>query len=137
MTAGDPSFLGRGWAFPPAFSNGGADVEMVAGAADVHESLQILLGTRPGERLMRESFGCELDDVAFEEIDERLINRVTRMVSDAIGYHEPRIDLDRLRVAESEPGTLLIDLDYSIRGANSRFNMVFPFCVNEASASAG
>jgi hypothetical protein len=47
--ADDQSFLGRGWAFPPTFSLRGADVEMVSGADDVEQSLQILLATAPGE----------------------------------------------------------------------------------------
>jgi len=31
-------------------------------------------------------------------------------------------------------GTLLIRLDYQIPATNSRFNMVFPFYLNEATA---
>jgi phage baseplate assembly protein W len=39
------SFLGTGWAFPPAFSEGGAEVDMVSAAEDIHQSLQILFST--------------------------------------------------------------------------------------------
>jgi len=132
-------FLGRGWAFPPTFTSGGGEVEMVAGAEDIHQSLQILLGTQRGERVMQEAYGCELSDVLFEEIDAGLINNITQIVSDAIIYHEPRIQLDRLQVSEfpTEPGRLRISMDYSIQGSNSRYNMVFPFYLMEAAAPGG
>jgi uncharacterized protein len=130
----DSSFLGTGWSFPPTFHRGGAQVAMVSGAEDIYQSLYILLSTRLGERVMQDQFGCALSNVIFEEIDQGLINSLTSGISDAILYYEPRITLDRLDVAESaeEPGLLLISLEYTIRSTNSRFNMVYPFYVNEA-----
>lgn len=132
--AADAAFLGVGWGFPPAFQRGGADVEMVAGAEDIHQSLQILLSTRLGERVMQDEFGCALDRVVFAALDQDLINTLNADISDAILYHEPRIILDQIEVDEraDQPGLLLISLTYTIRGANSRFNMVYPFYVNEA-----
>lgn len=128
------SFLGRGWAFPPSFTRGGADVEMVSGAADIQESLQILLGTSPGERVMQETFGCDLASLVFEELDQGLINTIERLLTDAILEFEPRIQVDRIDVAESDeqPGCVIIGIEYTVRGTNSRFNMVFPFYLTEA-----
>lgn len=107
---------------------------MVSGAEDIHQSLQILLSTRLGERVMQDEFGCDLSYVLFEEVDQSLVNSLTRLISDAILYHEPRINLDRLDVSESETeqGLLLISIEYTIRSTNSRFNMVYPFYINEA-----
>ena len=128
------SFLGTGWSFPPRFGPGGAEVATVTGVADIHESLQILLSTRLGERVMREKFGCNLDEVMFDEVSQELVNRVTSQVNDAILYHEPRVDLLALDVSRDsdEAGLLLIRLDYQVRATNSRFNMVFPFYIDEA-----
>jgi phage baseplate assembly protein W len=129
------SFLGTGWSFPPSFGRGGAEVAMVSGADDVHESLQILLATRPGERPMQETFGCSLDAVLFEAMTPSLTNRVTSLIHDAILRHEPRVDLHAVDVrAAAEAGVLQIRIDYSVRGTNSRYNMVFPFYLNEAVA---
>ncbi len=130
----DGSFLGTGWGFPPTFTAGGAEVEMVSGSEDVSQSLQVLLSTRLGERVMQDGFGCDLDSVLFEEIDQGLINRLTSLMTNAILYHEPRITLDRIDISasEAEQGLLLISLDYTIRSTNSRFNMVYPFYLNEA-----
>jgi phage baseplate assembly protein W len=131
----DQSFLGTGWSFPPSFTGGGANVVTVAGVEDIHQSLQILLSTRLGERVMQDGFGCNLDNVIFEEMDQGLVNTLSSLVSDAILYHEPRISLDRLDVSESGSmqGLLLIRIEYTVRSTNSRFNMVYPFYVNEAS----
>ncbi len=130
----DEGFLGRGWGFPPSFSKGGKDVSLVSGQDDIQESLQILFSTQLGERLMQEDFGADLNQTLFEEVDQGLINSLTTMMTDAILYHEPRISLDRLDISESdlEQGLLLISLDYTIRSTNSRYNMVYPFYLNEA-----
>lgn len=132
----DQAFLGTGWSFPPTFTPGGADVALVSGAEDIQQSLQILLSTRLGERVMQDEFGCDLHGVLFEEVDQSLINTVNSMIADAILYHEPRITLDQLDVTESpdEQGLLLISLEYTVRSTNSRFNMVYPFYINEATA---
>ncbi len=129
-----PSFLGTGWSFPPEFGPGGAEVAMVSDAQDVHQSLAILFATRLGERPMQETFGCNLDEVLFAQIDHALVSRLTSMIHDAILQHEPRIQLHALDVSPDrhEAATLRIRLDYSILGTNSRFNMVFPFYLNEA-----
>lgn len=128
------SFLGVGWAFPPAFSRGGAEVAMVADEVDVHHSLAILLRTRPGERPMHEDFGCALDDVLFEELDQSTIERLSARISDAILRHEPRIAVDDLDVAPlaDQAGALEIKIAYRILGTNSRYNLVFPFYLVEA-----
>ena len=126
-------FLGTGWSFPPTFSGGGAEVAVVSDAEDVHQSLQIILATRRGERPMQERFGCNLDDVLFEEMDQGLVNQVTNRIHDAILEHEPRVDLHAVDVSPAgEAGVLRIQIQYTVRGTNSRYNMVFPFYLNEA-----
>jgi phage baseplate assembly protein W len=133
----NPSFLGRGWAFPPSFPAGGADVEMANGVEDIEQSLQILLGTWPGERVMQETFGCDLASLVFQQLDQRLINTLERLIRGAVLDHEPRIKLDRVDVARSpaEPDAILITVYYTVRATNSRYNMVFPFYLTEATPS--
>jgi phage baseplate assembly protein W len=134
-----PTFLGTGWTFPPAFTSRGADVETVSGAEDIRQSLEILFGTAPGERVLQEDFGSDLSRYLFEEIDRDLIQNLTSLISDAILYHEPRIHLNDLEIseAEAEAGLLLIQLDFTVRSTNSRFNMVYPFYLSEAVAPGG
>jgi|SRR5271157_6550754 len=135
----DPSFLGTGWNFPPTFTEGGADVATVSDAEDIHQSLQILFATSLGERVMQDDYGCDLGRFLFEEIDRSLINSLTGLVSDAILFHEPRIALNNLQISDGEAvaGLLLIQIDYTIRTTNSRYNMVYPFYLSEAIPSGG
>jgi uncharacterized protein len=131
---GERSFLGRGWAFPPSFTPGGAGVETVSGAEDIHQSLEILLRTAPGERVMQEAFGSDLASVQFEEIDQGLATTVERLVESAIVDYEPRVQVDAVEVSPdgATAGRLLVNIRYTVRATSSRFNMVFPFYLQEA-----
>jgi phage baseplate assembly protein W len=129
-----PSFLGTGWSFPPEFGPGGAELALVSDVEDIHQALAILFATRQGERPMQESFGCNLDELLFAEIDHGLVNKITSMIHDAILQHETRIELLDLDVSPdpTNAGLLRVSLDYTVLETNSRYNMVFPFYLNEA-----
>jgi len=134
----DAPFIGSGWAFPPRFAAGGSDVEMVAGADDVVQSLQILFSTEPGERAMRGTFGASLHRFMFAEIDQTMLTNMRAAIYDAIIPFEPRIEIDALEVVESSEtaGLLNISLIYKLRGTNSRYNLVYPFYVREGATGA-
>ena len=129
-----PKFLGTGWHFPPQFSENGKEVETVSGVDDIHQSIQIILSTRINERVMREDFGCELADYLYEEIDQGLMSNIENAVTTALIRHEPRIRVEVVDVREnSEKVDMLnIAIRYLVRTTNSRFNMVYPFYINEA-----
>lgn len=129
------SFLGRGWGFPPAFSGGGCEVEMVQDEEDILQSLKLLMSTRLGERTLLTDFGSELSHYLFDEVDQALVNKLTDTIGDAILHYEPRITLEKIDVSpgDAEEGVLLISLFYVIKAINSRFNMVYPFYIKESS----
>jgi uncharacterized protein len=135
MSGSDSSFLGKGWAFPPGFSDNGRDVLQAADETDILQSLTILLSTARGERIMREDFGCDLEKFVFEDISQDVINDLTEYINDAILYYEPRITLNSVSIDESGlvQGLINISLDYTVYATNSRFNLVYPFYLNEAS----
>ena len=107
---------------------------MASGAEDIQQSLEILFGTRLGERIMQEEFGSSLNDFIFEEISPGLLNRLRSMISEAVLYYEPRIKLNRvdLNTDDQQQGLLWIKLDYTIPASNSRYNLVYPFYLQEA-----
>ena len=45
-------FLGTGWSFPPEFRLDQKDAKMISDEEDIESSLNILLSTRLGERVM-------------------------------------------------------------------------------------
>ena len=127
------AFLGTGWSFPPSFNQNTATIEMVSEEEDIVQSLEIILSTRPNERIMQPDFGCDLSQYLFEELSQNLITGIRVIIADAILYHEPRIDLDNIDINESQKeGLLLISITYTVRTTNSRFNLVYPFYLNEA-----
>ncbi|MFV1981710.1 MAG: GPW/gp25 family protein [Rhodothermia bacterium] len=124
----EASFLGTGWSFPPAFDKGRAQVELTSGVEDINKSLEIIFSTALGERIMNPTFGCGLEEMVFEPMNAATTTYLENLLKTAILYHEPRIDADRISVEpDQNGGVLLIEVDYKVRGANSRFNFVYPF----------
>ncbi len=125
----DRAFLGRGWSFPPSFDSRKAGVEMLEQEADIASSLEILLGTRQGERIMLPQYGCNLDELLFENLDMRMKTLMADKVESAILYHEPRIELEKVQLDDSRQleGVVLIEIIYRVKATNSRFNFVYPY----------
>ena len=123
------SFLGRGWGFPPEFNRANKAVGMLEDEADIKSSLEILLSTRLGERVMVPDYGCNLEELLFKPLTLTLKTYVIDLIKTAILYYEPRIDLNKIAIDPTDEleGVLLINLDYTVRATNSRKNMVYPF----------
>ncbi len=139
-----PSFLGRGWGFPPTFLRpSGQDgsgrcracpgrVEMVEDQVDISQSLTIVFNTALGERVMQPRYGCDLKNQVFEPMNAAVLTFIEDLLRTAIIYHEPRIETERLSVTPDQlEGQLHIQIHYRIRGTNSRFNFVYDFYLNE------
>lgn len=127
------SFLGTGWRFPPSFSAHDASAGLVSDEEDINQSLCLLLSTRPGERLMRPDFGCDLDRLLFEPLDETLRTYAKGLIQTAILFHEPRITVEdiHLTTADANSGVIHIRIEYRIPATNARSNYVFPFYLTE------
>lgn len=131
------SFLGRGWSFPPAFDAYDGSAEMVAGQEDVQQAIQLILSVTPGERQMFPEFGCNLRQFVFGGLDASTITMMETEVRSALLHFEPRIDVDRIvvtRAADNTPGAVVITIDYRVRDSNRRYNLVYPYYLNEATA---
>ncbi len=130
----DNTFLGRGWSFPPTFDNQGRSVRMVEAEDDIRQSLNILMSTHVGERVMRPTFGWRRDALVFESISTSFATFLKWEVEKAVLFFEPRVELDSVRferLADSE-GLIEMRLDYTVRATNPRNNLVFPFYLDEA-----
>lgn len=130
--ADDRSFLGTGWDFPPTFDRARGGVVMVAAEADIRSSLDVLLATRVGERVMQPRYGCNLDRLVFEPLDTALQAYVKDLIRTAILYFEPRILLDTV-ILTPQPieGRLDIEITFTVAATNRRSNYVYPFYVLE------
>lgn len=133
----DKSFLGIGWSFPPSFNAASGTVDMVREVEDINQSLQILLSTSLGERVMQPLYGCNLNDYQFEPVNNALLVFLRDLVERAILYYEPRIRTEKIDITPADSldlfeGLLKISVDYRVENSNTRFNFVYDFYVQEA-----
>jgi phage baseplate assembly protein W len=129
----DANFLGTGWQFPPEFTKSNGSVVMTEKEEDIKCSLNVLLSTMPLERVMQPRYGCDLRQWLFESMDTTTLTLIKDKIATSILYYEPRISLKNvlLHTERLLEGILLIELDYVIQATNSRFNIVFPFYLQE------
>ncbi len=126
-------FLGKGWSFPPAFNKAIRGVEMTEKVEDINRSLQILLTTRKGERVMQPKYGCNMDEMVFEPLSTTIKTIIKDKIKTAILYFEPRIDVIAIAMDTTNEleGEVIIEIEYMVRATNTRFNFVFPYYINE------
>lgn len=127
------SFLGKGWAFPPSFDLDSKLVEMIAAEPDIQQSIRIILGTQPTERMMDPKFGCDLISYVFETNDPTYLTMLRDTIKDALLFYEPRIKVHEIKFGKEKlpEGILMIHIDYTVIITNSRSNMVYPYYFNE------
>jgi hypothetical protein len=135
------SFLGTGWSFPPTFDRESGQVEMVSELVDIEQSLDILLSTSLGERVMVPDYGCNLDDYMFESLNNSLIGLIKHHVENSILFYEPRIIAEKVDVTTADShdlieGRFTITVEYMIPETNSRYNYVYDYYLNEAAGPA-
>jgi phage baseplate assembly protein W len=137
MDNADKAFLGTGWAFPPAFDLASNRVRMVSAEADIVESLQILLSTSLGERVVQPTYGCNLQDYLFEPLSPTIASSIKEQIRVSILYHEPRIILNGLDLSLDDQiqGRVNFTVDYTVINTNSRFNVVYPFYQEEGTGA--
>lgn len=131
--ATNADFLGRGWSFPPTFNATSGEVEMTERAEDIKRSLEVLLTTAVGERVMQPKYGCNMDELLFEALDTGTKTLIEDKIRTAILYFEPRIDAKKivLNDTDSLEGVVLVEIEYVVRATNSRFNFVYPYYTGE------
>ena len=130
--AADKDFLGKGWSFPPSFNINGKSTAMLSADDDIKQSLYILLSTAPGERVMRPNFGCGINKMMFDSLNNTSISQMKDLIKMSVLKYEPRVDLIDISVEKViEEGYVNFNLEYIITSVNTRSNMVFPFYLVE------
>lgn len=123
----EKEFLGQGFAFPFQFTPSG-QMRLVPGQDDIHQAIQIILSTVPGERLMRPEFGCRVYDLVFESRDANTANLLKLYVREALNRWEPRIRVTDIRVNYTrEHNKIYSEIDYIVKSTHDERSIVYPF----------
>jgi phage baseplate assembly protein W len=94
---------------------GGLDT--VADRAAVRQALLLLFSTRPGERVMRPTYGCDLYKLVFWPNDDTTAGLAMHYVRQAVAQWEPRVDHLRVDASRNpdDPTRLGKNLEYRVR----------------------
>lgn len=124
-------YLGQGLAFPLQ-TNGRGELALVTGPTDIEQSIRIILGTVPGERVMRPNFGCRAWELVFAPNNATTQALLKHYVEQALSFWEPRIDLKKVDVQNepfSDGATLRVIIQYVIKATHDPRSIVYPFYI--------
>ena len=120
--------VGSGWTFPPRIDAQGG-ISLTNDRTEIDQAILIILSTSLGQRVMRPTFGCRLDELVFAPNDQQTAARARRYVEEAIGMWEPRIRVVSVDVGPdpNDASRLLIEVEYKLKATHDRRSLVYPF----------
>lgn len=127
------AFLGRGVKFPLQVDQRTGKLATVSEEEDIREAIGIILRTSLGERVMRPDFGSSVMDYLFQGVTGSLIHGLSHDVEQCLFDQEQRIEDIEVHCSEAEGGLggVLVEVSYTVRSTNSRYNHVYPFYLTE------
>lgn len=100
----------------------GMDAATGAPLADrdhVRQSIMDILRTKPGERVMRPEYGCNLFDLVSRPVNAAFLVDLYYEVIVSIHRWEPRVKVVRINASEVANGQVTLDLQVTIDGAQA------------------
>jgi phage baseplate assembly protein W len=127
-------FLGSGWRFPILPVAGRLDY--IGGEANVDQSVELLLRTEVGERVMRPDFGTAAAELLFESDRDQELHRLETTLADALRQWEPRIEVEDVVATRplDEGAAVVVTAAYRIRRTNTRRSVTFPYYLDNPGA---
>jgi phage baseplate assembly protein W len=126
--------IGRGWAFPVGIDATGG-LRLASDEPEIEQAIAVVIGTSPGERVMRPEFGCRIHELVFAPNNPETVGLARRHVEEALGMWEPRIEVEEVEVSEDfeelDRGRLNIRVTYTVRGTKDSRSLVYPFYLIE------
>ena len=128
------SFLGCGLKFPLQVDPKTGKLAMVSFEEDIKEAIGIIINTIRGERVMRPDFGTNTADYVFSSPWNGLRETISHDIARDLRLQEPRIQDITVSCGEVLPdGKMAINVGYTVRSTNNRYNLVYPFYILEGS----
>lgn len=119
----------RGIAFP--FGKSASSFPAAVSDAElVKQSIQQIILTSPGERVMRPDFGCNAYAFVFENNDEILAELIRAEVTGAIGRYEPRA-IVRTVLTERNASSIIITIKFVVSLTGQQETVSVPLPTNQ------
>jgi phage baseplate assembly protein W len=138
----------RGWRFvlPELDVSGAAtglqlgrngEIAMIEDDDAIRQSLLLLISTRPGERIMRPEYGCELHRLVFSPNDDTTAGLAIHYVRRAVERWEPRVEAVRVDATRRPDDDAVLDvvLEYRVRATRRAGRLVIPISLYEEVAA--
>ena len=116
------------WQFPPSFKQPGVSPEVVEGEASIDQSIYVVLSTQVGERLLDTSYGSNLSNYLFENIDDMILSDIREDVARAIEQYETRVILEEIQFDTGDiyDNRLNIQISYQVEDSDNLRTMTYP-----------
>lgn len=85
----------------------------LSGVQHVRQSVEDILSTRKGTRVMRRDYGSDLPLLIDRPVNQSLLAAIRAETVDALTRWEPRLRCERVHVTEIGQGSVLMDLTYT------------------------
>lgn len=129
----------RGWRFVvPATDAPGVGAGMFVGPTGsitmveeddaIRQALLLLISTRPGERVMRPAYGCDLERLIFSPNDDTTAGLAMHYVRQAVERWEPRVEILRVDAwRDPEDASILqLVLHYRVKATLNAAQLAVP-----------
>jgi phage baseplate assembly protein W len=122
------AWIGTGLRFPIRPDPVTRALPRVAGMDRIRQSIEQILDTEPGERIMLPEFGCGLRRYLMEPNTLTTRTAIAKDIETALARWEPRVQLTGVEVtAGEEPELAWVQISYRRRSDLRDDNLVYPF----------
>ena len=121
------AWLGQGPVFPFRPGPDGR-LAYTGGDAIVRQSIETILDTEPGERVMLPTFGCGLRRFLMQPNTPATRTGMQQEISDSLRRWEPRIQVSEVSVTPGDdPALVWISISYTQLADRREDDLVYPF----------
>lgn len=120
-------YIGQGLTFPLNVNSRG-HLALTTGSENIDQSIQVILETMPGERVMRPYFGCRIWELLFAPNNAETRAMAAHYVKQALAFWEPRIEVQQVLVeSANDSGALQVVISYVIKNTHDPRSIIYPF----------
>lgn len=124
--------LGEGIKFPKIFSKISKSTNTVKGVEKINQSIDMILSTKKGSRVLYPDFGSDLYKILFDPNDREAADLINVYVVRALEKWEPRIEIQNVDVVTPlddnslGPNDIDVKIRYRIKKTNIEEIYVYP-----------